>query len=60
MTIRFHRSIKLFPGIRLHISKRGLGISIGTRGLHVAKPAGGRPYITAGIPGTGISARQTL
>lgn len=60
MNIRFHRSIKILPGIRLHFSKRGLGISVGVRGFHVAKPAGGRPYITAGIPGSGVSARQTL
>lgn len=54
MGFRFHRSIKIFPGIRLNISKKGLGVSAGVKGYRVSVgPAGGRR--TVSIPGTGIS-----
>ncbi len=58
MTIRCSRRIKLFPGIHLHIGKRGLGISLGRRGAHVGISTAGRPYASLGIPGTGIYMRQ--
>ena len=58
MTFRFHRTIKLFPGIHLHIGKRGVGMSIGRRGFHAGISTIGKPYVSAGIPGTGVGARQ--
>jgi hypothetical protein len=33
MAIRFHRSLKLLPGIRLNFGKCGIGISAGVRSL---------------------------
>lgn len=56
MAFRFRRSVKLAPGIRLNLGKRGVGISAGVRGLHVGVRADGKKYVSAGIPGTGISA----
>jgi Protein of unknown function (DUF4236) len=56
--MRFHRSIKLLPGIRLNLSKSGFGVSAGVRGLRVGIDAKGRSYVNAGIPGTGLSVRQ--
>jgi hypothetical protein len=54
MGFRFHRSIKLLPGIRLNFGKRGISASIGVRGAHVTYgPSGTRT--TVGLPGTGIS-----
>lgn len=58
--MRFRRSIKILPGVRLNLSKSGLGISVGPRGLKVGMDARGRKYISAGIPGTGLSSRQYL
>lgn len=58
VSIRFRRSIKLFPGVRLHIGKSGVGISVGPRGLHVGRRANGTCYLSAGIPGTGVYATQ--
>ncbi len=55
MGLRFHRSIKLIPGVRLNIWKRGIGVSAGVRGLRAGVDARGRKYVTAGLPGTGIS-----
>jgi hypothetical protein len=54
MGFRFHRSIKLLPGIRLNFGKRGISASIGVRGAHVTYgPAGTRT--TVGLPGSGLS-----
>lgn len=54
MGIRFRKSIKIGGGIRLNLSKRGVGVSAGMKGFRVGiGPRGSR--ITAGIPGTGIS-----
>jgi hypothetical protein len=54
MGFRFHRSIKLFPGLRLNLGKRGISASIGVRGAHVTYgPTGTRT--TVGLPGSGLS-----
>ncbi len=58
MAIRFHRSFKLLPGVRLNLGKRGVGISAGVRGLRVGVDSRGKQYTSIGIPGTGISARN--
>jgi hypothetical protein len=51
---RFHRSIRILPGVRLNLSKSGLSTSFGERGFTVnVGPHGTRT--TAGIPGTGLS-----
>jgi hypothetical protein len=54
MGFRFHRSIKILPGVRLNFGKRGISTSIGVRGAHVTYgPSGTRT--TVGLPGTGIT-----
>jgi hypothetical protein len=54
MGFRFHRSIKLLPGVRLNFGKRGISASIGVRGAHVTYgPSGTRT--TVGLPGSGLS-----
>ncbi|SJZ95594.1 Protein of unknown function [Cetobacterium ceti] len=59
MGFRFQKSIKLGGGVRLNISKSGLGASIGTKGLRVGTgPRGTR--ITTNIPGTGIGYTKTF
>jgi hypothetical protein len=54
MGFRFHRSIKLFSGLRVNISKKGVGLSLGPRGakLNIGPRGIGTTY---GIPGTGLS-----
>jgi hypothetical protein len=58
--MRFQRSIKLIPGVRLNLSKSGVGISAGVRGLRAGIDAKGRAYTNVGLPGTGISSRHYL
>jgi len=54
MTFRFRRSIKIMPGIRVNVGKRGVSASVGVRGAHVTVGKDGTRS-TVGIPGTGAS-----
>lgn len=60
MSVRFHRSVSILPGVKLHIGFSGLGLSVGPRGFHVGVNAQKRLYASAGIPGTGIYAKKEL
>ena len=51
---RFHKSVKIAPGVRLNLSKRGPGLSFGGRGMRYSVGPGGR-RTTFSIPGTGLS-----
>lgn len=54
MGMRFRKSIKIAPGIRLSATQRGLGVRLGGRGGGISfSPTG--THINAGIPGTGLS-----
>ena len=57
MGFRLQRSIKIAPGLRLNLSKSGLGLSVGVPGLRKSFSPTGRVQSTAGIPGTGLSWR---
>lgn len=59
MALRFQRRITLTLGIRLNLSKRGLGLSVDLRGASLSVGPRG-VYSHAGIPGTGLSYRQKL
>lgn len=52
---RFRRSVGLGRGLRLNFSKRGVGLSGGSRWLRMSRGADGRNRTTFTIPGTGIS-----
>jgi len=57
MPFRFRKSIKIAPGFKLNIGKKGISTTVGKRGasLNIGKRG---IKTTIGIPGTGIS--QTL
>src|SRR5438046_3058262 len=55
MGLRFRRSLKLGPGIRLNMTKTGLGVSFGPRGMRYSVHSSGRRTRSIGIPGTGLS-----
>jgi len=57
---RFRRSIRLGPGVRLNLSKSGVGVSTGIRGLHYSVHSSGRRTLSTGIPGTGIGYVTTI
>jgi hypothetical protein len=54
MGLRFYRRIKLFPGVRLNISRSGVSTSVGVRGAHVTI-GHGETRETIGLPGSGLS-----
>ena len=59
MGFRFRKSIKLFPGVRLNLSKSGVSASIGGKGATINLSERGARG-TVGIPGTGISYSEDL
>lgn len=60
MGLRYRKSIRLGGGVRINMSGRGVGWSVGGKGFRYTKPAGGRrPYSTLSVPSTGIAYRTT-
>ena len=59
MGLRFRRSIRLFPGVRLNLSRSGISTSAGVRGAHVTIGKAGT-RVSSGIPGTGLSYTEVL
>jgi hypothetical protein len=55
MAFRFRRSVRLFPGVRINLTKRGASsVSIGRPGGHVTFSEKGK-RTSVGLPGTGAS-----
>lgn len=59
MAIRFRKSIKLAPGVRMNLSGGGLSWTLGPRGASIGIGKRGT-YLNSGIPGTGLYMRQAL
>ena len=60
MTVRFRRSLKIAPGIHLNFNKNSTSLSLGPRGAHYTMSSTGRRTVSAGIPGTGLYAYETV
>lgn len=54
MALRFRKSIKIAPGVRINLSKSGVSTSLGVKGATVNLSKRGT-RVTTGIPETGIS-----
>lgn len=59
MGLRFRRSVKLAPGIRMNFSGSGVSWTLGPKGASVGIGKRGT-YLNSGIPGTGFYARERL
>ncbi len=59
MGLRFRKSVKLFPGVRLNFSGGGVSTTIGFRGASVNLGKRGA-QLNVGIPGSGLSYRTRL
>lgn len=57
--MRFRKSIKLAPGIRMNLSGSGVSWTLGPRGASVGIGKRGT-YLNTGIPGTGLYSRSQL
>ncbi len=60
MGFRLSKSFKLAPGVRMTLSKSGIGYSAGGKGARITRTARGRTVGRVGIPGSGISYSKTL
>lgn len=60
MGIRFRKSFKVAPGVRVNVGKKSVGVSVGGRAGHISVNSDGRKTIGGSIPGTGISYSESL
>jgi hypothetical protein len=60
MGFNFRKTKTILPGIKLNISKNGLGLSAGVRGARISRGATGRKTASLGLPDTGLSYRKTI
>ena len=59
MGVRYHRSVRILPGVHLNFSKSGMSISIGGAPFTVNFGNGVKRF-TASLPGTGWSWSKRL
>jgi hypothetical protein len=59
MSLRFRRSVRLFPGVRLNFSRGGISTTVGVRGASLTVGPRGT-YANVGLPGTGLSYRTKV
>ena len=59
MGLRFRKSIKVAPGVKINLNKNSTSVSFGKRGAHYTINSKGKKTATVGIPGTGISYSQS-
>ena len=60
MSLRFRRSMKLMPGVRLSFNKDSVGMSFGVPGARYTVNSKGRRTLSTGIPGSGLYNVETL
>ncbi len=53
-SLRFRRSLKIAPGVRLNVTKTGFGVTAGPRGAHYSVNSSGMRTRSVGLPGTGL------
>jgi hypothetical protein len=54
MGLRFRKSFKIAPGVRMNFGKTGVGLSVGGHGLRYSVFSSGRKTASVGIPGSGV------
>ena len=59
MGIRFRKTKKILPGVRLNLGAKSAGITFGPRGLTHTISTTGRRTSNVGIPGSGLSFSST-
>lgn len=59
MGLRFFRTLRIAPGIRLNLSRSGISASVGPRGARVTFSRRGT-HANLGLPGTGLSWRGRI
>lgn len=59
MALRFRRTLKIAPGVRINLTGKGISARVGPRGLGATVGTSGTT-LSAGIPGSGLHASKKL
>lgn len=59
MGMRFRKSFKVAPGVKINLNKKSSSVTFGGKGAHYTINSNGRKTRSVGIPGTGISYSET-
>src|SRR5258706_15241308 len=59
MPIRFRRTFKILPGVKINVSRHGVSTTVGTRGMHLTFNRYGVRQ-SVGLPGSGVSETSYL
>jgi len=59
MRIRFRRSIRVMPGVKINLNKKSVGLTVGRRSMHYTVNSKGQRTTSVGLPGTGLSVQHT-
>lgn len=59
MGLRFRKSIKIAPGIKINLNKDSVSTTVGTKGAHYTVNSKGKRTASVGIPGSGVSYTKT-
>ena len=59
MPIRFRKTFKVLPGVKINLSRGGISTTVGSRGLHLTFNKHGVRQ-SVGIPGSGLSESSYL
>ena len=54
MGLRFRKSFKIAPGVKININKKSTGVTFGGKGAHYTVNSKGKRTTSVGVPGTGI------
>lgn len=55
MGVRFRKSFKIAPGMKLNFGKKGVSATVGGNGAHYTINSSGKKTASVGVPGTGLS-----
>lgn len=59
MGLRFRKSIKIAPGVKINLNKKSTSVTFGGKGVHYTASSTGKKTASVGVPGTGISYTKT-
>lgn len=59
MGLRFRKSIKIAPGVKINFNKKSSSVTFGGKGVHYTMNSKGKKTASVGIPGTGLSYTKT-
>lgn len=54
MGLRFRKSFKIAPGVKLNLNKKSAGITFGGKGAHFTMNTKGKNTTSVGVPGSGL------